>query len=289
MLSPLPFAATLTLHAPHLTKPGEGFLGWLTNSILVSIIVSAFVIWFCRAATRQMSLVPHPLQNAFEAIIEGLYDILESIVGRHMIARTFPLLATLFIFILASNWFSLLPGVGSIGFGQREGGFFNVPHMETPLLRPTTADLNMTAAMALILMAFWLYWALAELGAKGLFLHTFGVKGGLKGLVAFALAPIFFFVGVIEVISIIFRPISLSLRLYGNIFAGENLLTAMITLGHDLNLPDWLAAIASITVPIPFYFLELLVGLLQAFVFMLLSAVYIQLVTTHDESEGAGH
>ena len=262
------------------------FTGWLTNSIFVSVLISGFVIWLCRSATRKMLIVPSPLQNAFELVVEGLYDMLEEIVGKHMIARTFSFLATLFVFILASNWFSLLPGVGSVGWGlAKPGRFLSVPHVDHPLLRPTTADLNMTLAMALIFMALWLYWTLSEVGLKNFLLHLFGVKGGLKGFMAFALAPIFFFVGIIEVISILFRPVSLSLRLFGNIFAGENLLSSMITLGREFGLPSWMAALASITVPIPFYFLELLVGLLQALVFMLLCAVYIQLATSHDEEE----
>ena len=82
-----------------------------------------------------------------------------------------------------------------------------------------------------------------------------------------------------------FRPVSLSLRLFGNVFAGETLLTSMITLGKQLQLPDWANYLMSISIPIPFYFLELLVGLLQAAVFMLLCAVYIQLSTSHDEEE----
>lgn len=261
------------------------FTGWLTNSIFVSFLISGFVIWLCRRATRMMLIVPSPLQNAFELVVEGLYNMLEEIVGKHMIARTFSFLATLFIFILASNWFSLLPGVGSVGWGAKPGPFLSVPHVEHPLLRPTTADLNMTLAMALVFMALWLYWSLSEVGLKNFLLHLFGVKGGLKGFMAFALAPIFFFVGIIEVVSILFRPVSLSLRLFGNVFAGENLLSSMITLGRELGLPTWVAAIASVTIPIPFYFLEILVGVLQALVFMLLCAVYIQLATTHGDAE----
>jgi F-type H+-transporting ATPase subunit a len=281
-------AAALTLHAPRLfdEDAGMSFTGFLTNSIFVSIFISGFVIWLCRSATRKMLIVPSPLQNAFELVVEGLYDMLEEIVGRHMIARTFSFLATLFIFILASNWFSLLPGVGSIGWShEKPGPFLSLPHVDTPLLRPTTADLNMTLAMALIFMVLWLYWSLSEVGLKNFLLHLFGVKGGLKGFMALALAPVFFFVGIIEVVSILFRPVSLSLRLFGNVFAGENLLSSMITLGQDLHLPKWVALIASITIPVPFYFLELLVGVLQALVFMLLCAVYIQLATSHDEEE----
>lgn len=292
MLSLPILAAGLTLHAPRLINEDAGmsFMGWLTNSIFVSIFISGFVIWLCRSATRRMSIIPSPLQNAFELVVEGLYNMLEEIVGKHMISRTFSFLATLFIFILASNWFALLPGVGSIGWGEgMPGPFRSLAHVDKPLLRPTTADLNMTLAMAGIFMIMWLYWALSEVGIKNFLAHLFGVKGGLKGFLAFALMPIFFFVGIIEVISILFRPVSLSLRLFGNVFAGENLLSSMITLGRDLHLPAWIAGLASITIPIPFYFLEILVGILQAFVFMLLCAVYIQLATGHDDGEEEEH
>ena len=174
--------------------------------------------------------------------------------------------------------------MGSIGWGHPgpEGHGFEVT---VPLLRPTTADLNMTLGMATVFMCFWLYWTISEIGVGGFLNHKFGVKGGVKGLMALFLFPIFFFVGIIEVISILFRPVSLSLRLFGNIFAGETLLTTMITLGNSLGFPVWIAYASSILLPIPFYFLELLVGVLQAFVFTLLCAVYIQLSTSHDEEE----
>ncbi|MDX2079258.1 MAG: F0F1 ATP synthase subunit A [Terrimicrobiaceae bacterium] len=286
MPTPSFLAAALTLNAPSLFQlEDESLTSFITNSVFVSVVVSAFVIWFCRRATAHLTLVPGRRQNSFEAVVEGLYDTLEGIVGHHMITRCFSLLATLFVFILASNWFALLPGVGSIGWGEREPGFLNVPNVTTPLLRPTTADMNMTLAMAVVFMVMWLYWSLTEVGVKNFLNHIFGVKGGLKGFMAVALIPVFLFVGMIEVVSIAFRPVSLSLRLFGNVFAGENLLTAMITLGKNLGLPEWMAYVASVTVPIPFYFLELLIGVLQATVFMLLCAVYLQLSTSHDDDD----
>ncbi|MFZ4597891.1 MAG: F0F1 ATP synthase subunit A [Terrimicrobiaceae bacterium] len=288
MPSHLFFAAGLTLDAPSLFSNGAEIpLGdSLTNSIFVAVLVSVFVIWICRRATATMTLIPDRRQNAFETVVAGLYDMLEAIVGSHMIARTFAFLATLFVFILASNWFALLPGVGSLGWGEgTPGAFRSLPEVTTPLLRPTTADLNMTLAMACLFMVLWLYWSLSEVGLKNFFTHIFGVKGGVKGPMLLVLAPIFFFVGIIEVVSIAFRPVSLSLRLFGNIFAGENLLVTMITLGKTLGLPEWISYVASVTLPVPFYFLELLVGVLQATVFMLLCAVYIQLSTSHDEEE----
>jgi F-type H+-transporting ATPase subunit a len=279
------FAAVLTLDAPTIFPKGDGsgsFVDWLSNSIFVSGFVSLLIIWFARKATRQLSVVPGPSQNFFEGLVQGLYDTIEGIVGHHMVARVFSLLATLFIFIIVSNWFALLPGVGSIGWGQDTAQGFEVT---TPILRPTTADLNMTLAMATVFMVFWLYWSISEVGLKNFLVHIFGSKGGLTGFMAVLLIPVFLFVGVIEVVSIAFRPVSLSLRLFGNVFAGENLLTTMITLGKSLGLPEWLAYPMSVIVPIPFYGLELLIGLLQAAVFMLLCAVYIQLSTSHDEEE----
>jgi F-type H+-transporting ATPase subunit a len=280
-------AASIPLNAPNFSE--EAYLEWLTNSLIATFIVVATILFLARQATRRMELIPGPSQNIFEAVIVVLHDTLEGIVGKHMVGKVFSLLATLFIFIVTANWFGLLPGVGSIGWGERTG-FLTVPHVDVPILRPTTADLNMTLGMATVFMAAWLYWTLKEVGLWGFLKHEFGPKGGLQGFLAMALIPIFLFVGVIEIISIAFRPVSLSLRLFGNVYAGETLLTTMITLGNTLGMPGWLASISSVLLPIPFYFLELLVGLLQALVFTLLCAVYIQLSTAHDEEEeGKAH
>ena len=257
---------------------------YLTNSIVVALICTLLLLFVSRRATRKMQLIPKGGQNMFEALIEGLYDMLEGIVGKHMIARTFPMLATIFIYILTTNYFGLLPGVGTIGFGEKSGPLA-LSHIAFPILRPASADLNMTLAIAALFMCLWIYWTFAVTGPMQFIKHTFGPKGGLTGFLRLVLIPIFLFVGVIEVISIAFRPVSLSMRLYGNIFAGENLLHAMGGLGDKLPLP--IAYLSSIVLPLPFYFLELLVGLIQAFVFMLLCAVYIQLSTTHDEEDHA--
>lgn len=278
-------AAALTLDAPTIFPTPDGndtYIDWLSNSIFVCVFISLSIILFARKATKNMTIVPGPTQNFFEGIVQGLYDAVEGIVGKHMVARVFSLLATLFIFIIVSNWFALVPGVGSIGWGnETEMGF----EVTTPILRPTTADLNMTLAMATVFMVFWLYWSISEVGLKNFLHHIFGLKGGLTGFMATILVPVFLFVGIIEVVSIAFRPVSLSLRLFGNVFAGENLLSTMISLGKSLGFPEWLAYPMSVIVPIPFYGLELLIGLLQATVFMLLCAVYIQLSTSHDEEE----
>jgi F-type H+-transporting ATPase subunit a len=284
----LPIASSSHLAAETLPLKLLGEVDWFTNSILVALIVVAVVLWFARRATKDIKLVPDGPQNAFEAVVEMLYDTLEEIVGPKMVSKIFSLLATLFVFILTANWFGLLPGVGSIGFGVKTGPL-TLSEIKEPLLRPATADLNMTLAMALVFMVLWLYWSLQEMGLGGFLKHMFGVKGGLKGVMAMALAPIFFMVGIIEVVSIAFRPVSLSLRLFGNVFAGETLLNTMLTLGKTLGLPEIVSYVMSVIIPIPFYGLELLVGLLQAMVFTLLCAVYVTLSTSHDEDEHAEH
>jgi len=281
-----PIAANIPLYADKLLLDVD----WLTNSIFVSLLVMGIVLLLARRATKEIKLVPDGPQNRFEAVVETLYDTVGEIVGPHMVGKVFSLLATLFIFILISNWFALLPGVGSIGFAAdaaQVGPLHSISaeNLRVPILRPTTADLNMTLAMAFVFMVMWLVWSVREMGVGGFLQHMFGVKGGLKGFMAVALVPIFFMVGVIEVVSIAFRPVSLSLRLFGNIFAGENLLVTMLNLGKEFGLPDFFAYLSSVLLPIPFYFLELLIGLLQAMVFTLLCAVYITLSTTHDEEE----
>ena len=283
----LSLLAQIPLNAERLGAPENQ--GWFrmvfTNSLIVAAIVAVLVLVFARRATAKMELVPtRASQNVFESLIEALYDMLEGIVGSHMVARAFPLLATLFLFILASNWFGLLPGVGTVGFGQGRGPLLSLSEMEAPLLRPANADLNLTLGMALVFMVFWAIWSYQELGVGGFLHHTFGPKGEMQGFMRYVLIPIFAFVGVIEVISIAFRPVSLSLRLFGNIYAGENLMHTMSDLGETMGLPTPVAFVMKVIVPIPFYFLELLVGVVQALVFTLLCAVYIKLTTSHDEA-----
>ena len=287
--------AQIPLNAERL--PATESAGWVghvfTNSLIVAAIVAALVLWFARRATWTMELVPNRgSQNVFEAVIEALYDMLEGIVGRHMVAKAFPLLATLFLFILVSNWFGLLPGVGSIGFNpasQGRGVLLSLPEVENPLLRPANADLNLTLGMALVFTVFWTIWSFQELGVGGFFSHIFGPKGEVSGILKYPLIAIFAFVGVIEVISIAFRPVSLSLRLFGNIYAGENLMKTMSSLGETMGMPAAVSMLMKVIIPIPFYFLEMLVGVVQALVFTLLCAVYIKLTTSHDEAHGAAH
>lgn len=282
----LPALLAVTSAAPELPWLKGSFLGFVTNSILVALIVLGIVLWFTRKATKNMALVPGKQQNFVEFVIEFLYGQVENIVGRKLAPSCFPLLATLFIFILVSNWFGLIPGVGTIGWGEGTGPL-SVKEAHDPLLRPATADLNMTLGLALMFFFIWIFWTIREVGVWGFLVHTFGPKGGLKGFMGLIMIVIFFFVGLIEVFSIIFRNVTLPMRLYGNVFAGENVLHAMSTMLDGLGQP-W-AFLGSVALPLPFYFLELLVGVLQAMVFTLLCAVYIKLSTTHDEEHGEEH
>jgi F-type H+-transporting ATPase subunit a len=255
----------------------------VTNSMLVSWIVALGLILFARTAMRNVKAVPDGAQNLWELIVESLYEFLESILGRDLVKKTFWFFATIFIFILSLNWFGLIPGVGTIGWGVESGSHF---HVTEPWLRGANADLNMTFAMAAIFMVLWLVWAFQSNGIWGFAMHLFGPKGESSGFIKYMMIVIFFLVGFLEIISIAFRPISLSFRLYGNVFAGENLLEAM---GNAVQHPAWAKALASALLPVPFYFLEILVGLVQAFVFMLLTTVFTALICTHDEAHEKGH
>jgi len=245
----------------------------ITNSMVVSWAVALVLIVFAQAATRKMKLVPTGAQNFIEWLVESLYKFIAGIIGPDLTDRTFWFFASIFIFILSANWFGLIPGVGSIGWGyQTSHGF----HIDQPLLRGANADVNMTLAMALVFFAGWIVWSLRALGVRGVFKELFAPKGEVEGALKLLMIVVFFAAGCLEVVSILFRPISLTFRLYGNIFAGENLLEAMAKIIPGFG---WL-------VSVPFYLLEVLMGLVQALVFMLLTAVFTMLMCQH-ETEGS--
>lgn len=245
----------------------------ITNSMVMSWGVSLLIILVVRAMVGKPTIIPSAGQALVENVLLGLRNIMEPIVGHDMIRRVFPMLIGFFVFILIHNWSGLLPGVGAFGFRDASG---EIKYW----MRPGNADLNMTIGLALVAaVGGWLYFVLRYAGLKALVYDLFGNKANPnevpKVIYAF-LFPIFFFVGLIEVVSILFRPVSLSFRLFGNIFGGENLLANMTSLA------GWL-------VPVPFYFLELLIGLVQALVFTLLTAVYIGLICNHEGGEEHGH
>ncbi len=245
----------------------------ISNSMIITWVVTVLLIVAVRVATHNMTLVPGKLQNFAEAIVEGLYTFFEGIVGNKVVKGTFWFFSAIFVYILATNWFSLIPGIGTVGWGiDTESGAF---HVSQPLLRGGNADLNMTCAMAMLFFLFWCVWAFRYNGVKGVFKEIFGVKGGgVTGAMLAFLAIIFFLVGFLEVISICFRPISLMFRLYGNIYAGEVMMETMMAMGGQL-----VAILASL----PVYILETLVGFIQAMVFALLTAVFTATMCTHEE------
>lgn len=262
-------------------KPAELFhLGpfTVTNSMLVTWIVAAAIILFAQLATRNIEQVPRGLQNFWEWLVESLYNFLESVIGPELVKKTFWFFATIFIFILFLNWFGLVPGVGTIGWGHYDP-VTNAFHVDRALLRGANADLNLTFAMSSIFFLCWIVWAFQANGVGGVFLHIFGPKGATTGILKVMMIIIFFIVGLLEIVSILFRPISLSFRLYGNVYAGETMLEAMSNLVPAL---AWL-------IPVPFYFMELLVGLVQALVFMLLTAVFTLLIAQHAPGPGEHH
>jgi F-type H+-transporting ATPase subunit a len=249
----------------------------VTNSMIVTWIVTIGLIVFAQLATRNMKQVPEGAQNFLEWLVESLYGFLEGLLGAPLAKKTFWFFATVFIFILASNWLGLVPGVGSIGWGHRTAEGFQ---LEEPFFRGANADVNLTLAMALVFFACWIVWGLQALGPMGFFKEMFAPKGTTTGALKVLMVVVFFAAGLLEVISILFRPVSLSFRLYGNIFAGETMLETMA------QVPPYIAWL----VQIPFYFLELLVGLVQALVFMLLTAVFTLLICQHhEEGSAAAH
>ncbi|MDB6134587.1 MAG: atpB [Verrucomicrobiales bacterium] len=261
---------------------------FLTNSVFVAALVTVIFLWFFRSAMKKPTLIPGKRQNLVELIVDFLYNQVANIVGPKVAISAFPLLATIFIYVTISNWVGLLPGVGTIGFTHHSSGLaglFATSHIETPLLRPATADMNLTFGLAFCALISWFYITIREVGLGGFLAHTFTPPSMIKGGLRAGLFIIFIMVGIIEIISIAFRPMTLSLRLYGNVFAGENLLHTAGSLVHTgYAAVDFLS---SVIIPIPFYFLEILVGVLQGMVFALLCAVFIKLSTGHDEGHEA--
>jgi len=280
---------------PHVEVAAEiifdGIPGFpITNSFLVSIIIDIFVIGLAFAATRNLQMVPRGLQNVMEFTLESLYNLFRNINARY-VATAFPLVATIFLFVLFGNWFGLLPGVGSIGVCHEKhkgehavadervalavpaAPLGNVLAAESevaydtcaaqgkklvPLFRAPAADLNFTFAIAAISFVFIEYWGFRALGPGYLkkFFNTNGIMS---------------FVGIIEFISELVKPFALAFRLFGNIFAGEVLLVVM-------------AFLVPLLLPLPFYGFEVFVGFIQALIFALLTYAFLNIaVTGHDE------
>jgi len=249
----------------------------VTNAMVYTWVIAAVIFITIRLGTRDLKLIPSGLQNAIEAAVEGLENLTRGMLEPKVAGWCFPLVATYFIFIVISNLMGLLPGVGSIGWGhpaEHSSLPFAIGHADLPLFRPPTADANTTVAMAGIFFVMSTFWAIKYNGPLGLVKHIFGVKGGMKGPIVIPLTVIFIFIGLIEVISICIRPVALAMRLYGNIYGGENVITIMLTKGFGL-------------AAVPFYFLEMVVGVVQALVFTMLCIAFISTLCSHMEDEHA--
>jgi F-type H+-transporting ATPase subunit a len=259
--------------APAASKLVDFGNGWaITNSMATGWVISAVLIAMILFAVRSPRLVPTKSQAVFESLLEALRDLFEPIVGKKAFPAAFPLLVTFFVFILIHNWMGLLPGVGTIGTGHDVDGKF---HLTNPWIRPFTADFNSTIALALVSFGAYLIIIFKYAGPRLILWDLFGnkaEKSETPGWLYPVLSLVFLIVGFIEVFSIFIRPFTLSVRLFGNVFGGENLL-------HGTGF-----------FPV-FYFMELLVGLIQAIVFTLLTSVYIGLICNHgdDHDHAEGH
>lgn len=248
----------------------------LTNAMINGWIAVVFFVCVAFVLRRALQEKPKGLQNLAEALVEFFLDQIEKVTGDKERARKFlPLIGTIFLFILFSNWLGLLPGTGSIGIWEMIHGEKEL----VPLLRPAASDLNLTLAIAIFAVFASHVFGILSVGPfhhVSKFVNIAGIIKALKkGPMAIIVACIEFGVGFIEIISEIAKVLSLSLRLFGNIFAGEVLMTVMLGL-------------FSLFLPIPFIFLEVLVGAIQATVFAMLTLAYLTVATTpHAQEEHA--
>lgn len=222
----------------------------VTNSMLLSWIASLFLIVISFFSTLKVSAIPSKIQNFFEAIIEFLYDTANNVLEDEEATRKyFSLIATLFIFIITNNWFGLIPGVGTIGIHEINNQGHEVL---VPLLRSGNADLNTTLALAITTMIAVQVFGIAAIGTFKYAKKFINFSGAIN-----------FFVGILELIGEFAKIVSFSFRLFGNIFAGEVLLVVI-------------AFLVAYIAPLPFMFLELFVGFIQALVFAMLALVFIK-------------
>ncbi len=256
----------------------------VTNSMVTCWVVCLVIVGLIRLAVGTPKLVPGKGQMLVEGVVDAVRNISGPIVGKKLAGPTFWRMSALFLFILIHNWSGLFPGVGSIGWDKDAHG-----HITKPWIRPGNADLNMTLALALVSMGAWLYYILKYAGPAVIAKDLFGNKADPKetpGPIYAFLFLIFGIVGIIEIVSICFRPISLTFRLFGNVFGGESLLHSMYALGQGIGgAGTALGTIMSSVLLLPFYVLETLIGAVQALVFMLLVSVYIGLICNHGDDD----
>lgn len=245
---------------------------------MVGFVVFAFIINRAIKKYYTKGLAPKGLLNFFESINETLMGYFDSVTqSRAKTIKFYPLIGTLFFFILISNWVGLLPGIGSIGRWQEHHGLVQL----IPMFRPATTDLNMTLAMAVLVVVASHFIGIATIGFfkyANKFIKLGDLWHALKSMspTNILTAIIELFVGFLEIISEVAKMLSLSLRLFGNVFAGEVLLTVM-------------ASLLAVFLPLPFIALEILVGLIQAAVFSMLTLVYLTIATTEVHSHDKDH
>lgn len=247
----------------------------ITNSLVMSwSAVLVIVVGLVLIGTKLKS-VPGKFQGIFEILLEEALKLSDSITGsRHKSERLLPVILSLFLFILVNNWLGLLPGVGTIGWNETEGGH----SVFVPLLRGATADLNTTLAISLFAVIMSHILGVISLGVwhhinKFININTLAEipKKILKEPIVLVLNPIKAFVGIVELIGEVAKIASLSFRLFGNIFAGEVLLASMMALFAYL-------------LPLPFMFLEIIVGIVQAMVFSILTLAFMSMaMESHEE------
>jgi F-type H+-transporting ATPase subunit a len=256
----------------------------ITNSLIMTVIVDLLLLLTIIFGARNMQLIPRGFQNFVEFMVEGFYNFAQS-VDRKNVAKFFPLCASIFFFVLYSNYFALVPGVGSIGVCRVEhaaegAAAEHIPPSETfasfpgycadgkviPALRAPSSDLNVTLAWALASVFMIELFGFQALGLNYL-TKFFNFREGAMG----------FFVGLLELVSEFVRIIAFSFRLFGNIFAGEVVLVVM-------------AYLFAYLLPLPFYGLELFVAFMQAFIFSVLTLVFMSLATiSHGGHDEHGH
>jgi len=219
----------------------------ITNTLLVSWIAIGILVVSSLITRFQIRLIPTGIQNFFEAILELGFQTVSDLAGDKKAKVFFPFMITFFLYIIVSNWLGLLPGFGTITYKG------------VPLLRSINSDLNMTLALALVSAIATHIFAVKYLGIKNYLLRWV------------ALNPIFLFVGILEIISEFTKIVSLSFRLFGNIFAGEVVLSTI-------------SSIFAFVLPLPFYFLEIIVGFVQAAVFAMLTLVFMVLLSEKHET-----
>ena len=254
----------------------------VSNSMVCTWIVALVILVIVRVSTwNNIKEIPSGMQNAMEALCEAWEDLAGGVLEPRVARWVFPFATTFFIFAVLSNLVDLIPGVGSIGFGSADTASslpFAIAEVSKPFFRPPTSDANLTFAMAAIFFVMSLYWALRYNGPVGLVKHVFGVKVQASAVAYVPLFLLFIFIGVMETFSILFiRPVALALRLYGNIFGGETMLSMALAQK---------SFVLSVLFSLPGYFFETIVCLLQAFVFAMLTIAFVGTLCTPADEHG---